>query len=53
MADSQAWHAEDIVHEQERVACEVERDWVHQEFWDRLLAFEERHLTLLERLMEW
>lgn len=42
---SWAWHMEDIM-------CEWEKDQAEQAFQKRLLAFEERHFMLLERMVE-
>ncbi|KYO17622.1 hypothetical protein Y1Q_0004997 [Alligator mississippiensis] len=52
LADSWAWCAEDPVCEQARVVHELKRDRADWAFQDRILAFEERHTTLLERMVE-
>ncbi|KYO41225.1 hypothetical protein Y1Q_0011065 [Alligator mississippiensis] len=52
LADSQAWRMEDIALGEARDQCEEERDWWRdqedQEFGDRLLALENRHMEALE-----
>ncbi|KYO18744.1 hypothetical protein Y1Q_0009177 [Alligator mississippiensis] len=52
LLDSWSWCTEDITREQEKVVRMLERDLEDSVFWKRLLALKERHIILLEKMLE-